>query len=70
MTEFEVVNVVVVCRFSCSDCKVSTHPNLGRGIMVTFKMVSSIARVDATICICFVDGTVADRMVVLDCLEE
>ena len=38
--------------------------------MVTFKIVPSIARADATICICFADGAVADRLVVLDCLEE
>jgi hypothetical protein len=37
---------------------------------VTLRMVPSIARADATICICFVDGAVADRLVVLDCLEE
>jgi hypothetical protein len=44
--------------------------NPGRGIIVTFGIVPSIARVDATICICFVDGVVADHLVVLDCLEE
>jgi hypothetical protein len=49
---------------------VSTQPNLGRGIIVTFRMVPSIARADATICICFVDGVEAERLVVLDCLEE
>jgi hypothetical protein len=38
--------------------------------MVTFKMVPSIARVDATICICIVDGAVVDRFVDLDCLDE
>ena len=37
--------------------------------MVTFKMVPSIARANATIYICFVDGAVADRLVVLDFLE-
>jgi len=47
-----------------------TQPNPGRRIMVTFNMAPSIARADATICICFVDGAVADRLVVLDCLEE
>ena len=47
-----------------------TQPNPRRGIMVTFKMVPSIARADATICICFVDGAVADHLVDLDCLEE
>jgi hypothetical protein len=52
------------------DCKVSTQPNPGRGIIVTLRMVPFIARADATICICFVDGAVADRLVVLDCLEE
>ena len=46
------------------------QPNQGRGIMVTFNMVPSIARANATICIFFVDGAVADRLVVLDCLEE
>ena len=46
------------------------QPNPGREIMMTFNMVPSIARVDATICICFVDRAVADRLVVLDCLEE
>ena len=48
----------------------STQPNPGRGIMVTFKIVPSIACADATICICFVDGAVADRVVDLDCVEE
>jgi hypothetical protein len=47
-----------------------TQPNSRCGIMVTLKMVMSIARADATICICFVNGAVADRLVVLDCLEE
>ena len=37
---------------------------------MTFKMVSSIARADATICICFVDVAVADPFVALDCLDE
>ena len=46
------------------------QPNPGRGIMITFNMLLSIARADATICICFVDGVVADRLVVLDCLEK
>jgi hypothetical protein len=49
---------------------VSTQPNPGRGIIMTFRMVPSIARADVTICICFVDGGVADHLVVLDCLEE
>jgi hypothetical protein len=52
------------------DCNMITQPNPERGIMVTFKMVPSIARADATIYIYFVDGAVADRLVVLDCLEE
>jgi hypothetical protein len=47
-----------------------TQPNPRRGIVVTFKMVPSITRADATICICFVDGAMADRLVVLDCVEE
>ena len=47
-----------------------TQPNLGRGITVTFKMVMSIACANATICIGFIDGAVADRLVDLDCLEE
>jgi hypothetical protein len=47
-----------------------TQPNRGRGIMMTSNMVPSIANTDATICICFVDGAVADPLVVLDCLEE
>ena len=47
-----------------------TQPNPRRGIMVAFKIIPSIARVDMTICICFVDGTVVDRLVDLDCLEE
>jgi hypothetical protein len=47
-----------------------TQPNPGCGIMVTFKMVMSIARADATIFICFVDGVVADRLVDLECMEE
>ena len=33
-----------------------TQLNLWREIMVTFKMLPSIARVDATICTCFADG--------------
>ena len=33
-------------------------------------MATSIARAEATICICFVDGAVADRLVVLDYLEK
>jgi hypothetical protein len=49
---------------------VNTQPNPRRGIMVTFEIVSSIARADATICICFIDGAVANRLVVLDCREE
>ena len=47
-----------------------TQPNPGREIMVTFKMVPSIAHVNVTICIYFVDGVVADRLIDLDCLEE
>jgi hypothetical protein len=47
-----------------------TQPNPGREIMVTFNMVSSIARADATIFICFVDGAVANRLIVLDYLQE
>ena len=43
-----------------------TQLNLRRGIMVTFKIVPYITRADATICICFFDGSVVD----LDCLEE
>jgi hypothetical protein len=46
-----------------------TQPNPGRGIIVTFNMVSSIARANATICICFVDDLVANRLVVLDYLS-
>jgi hypothetical protein len=49
---------------------VSTQPNSGREIIVTFNMVPSIARADATICICLGDGVVADCLVVLDYLEE
>ena len=49
------------------DCNMITQPNPKHGIMVTFKMVPSIACADATICICFVDGVVADRLVDLDC---
>ena len=52
------------------DSKVSTQPNPRRGIIVTFRIVPSIAHVDATICICFIDGAVTDRLVVLDCLDE
>ena len=37
--------------------------------MVTFKMDLSIARVDATIYICFVNGAMLDRRKGLDCLE-
>ena len=47
----------------------NTQPNLGRGIMVTFKVVSSIARADVTIIICFADGAKSDCRVNLDCLE-
>ena len=47
-----------------------TQPNPGRGIIVTFNMVAFIARVDATICICFVDGVMANRLIVLNYLEE
>ena len=43
-----------------------TQPNPRRGIMVTFSMVASMTRADAIIYICFVDGAVADRLVVLD----
>ena len=46
-----------------------TQPNPGREIMATFKMDPSIIRAEATICICFVDGTMLDRRVGLDCLE-
>ena len=52
------------------DYNMITQPNPRRGIMVTFNMIASMARADATICICFVDGAVADRLVVLDCLEK
>ena len=45
------------------------QPNQGCGIMVTFKMDPSIARTEATICICFVDGAMLDCHVGLDCLE-
>ena len=48
----------------------STQLNPGRGIIVIFRMVPSIARADVTICIYFVDGAVLDRLVVLDCMEE
>ena len=57
------------CVSAGLDCNMITEPNPGRGIMVTFKMVSSIARADATICICFVDGAVADCCIDLNCLE-
>ena len=46
------------------------QPNPGRDTMVTFNMVATMARADATIYICFVDGAVVDRFVVLDCVEE
>lgn len=46
-----------------------TQPNQGREIMITFKMVPSIARADATIFICFVDDVVLDRRVSLEYLE-
>ena len=46
------------------------QPNPGHEIIVTFKMVSYIARADVTISICFVDGMVADRLVNLDNLNE
>jgi hypothetical protein len=52
------------------DCKVSTQPNPGRRIIVTLRMVPSIVRADATICIYFEDGAMADRLVVLDCMDE
>ena len=51
-------------------CTMITYPNLGHGIMVTFKITLSIARANVTICICFVDGAMTDRLVDLDCLEE
>jgi hypothetical protein len=47
-----------------------TQPNSGCGNMVNFNMIPFIACVDAAICICFVNGAVADRLVVLDCLEK
>ena len=47
-----------------------TQPNLGCVIMVTIKMIASIARADATMCIFFVDGAIADRLIDFDCLEE
>ena len=46
------------------------QPNPGRGIIVTFNMVPSIACAGATICSCFIDGAVAYRIVVLDYLED
>jgi hypothetical protein len=52
------------------EYNIITQPNSGHEIMMTFKMVPSIARTDATICICFVDGAVVDHLVVLDCMEE
>ena len=52
------------------DCNMITQPNPWREIMVTLSMVASMARADSTICICFVDGAVADRLVILDCLKE
>lgn len=51
------------------DCNKIMQPNPGHGIMVTFKMVSSIAYVDTIIYICFVDGVVPDRRIDLECLE-
>ena len=45
-----------------------TQPNLGRGIMITFKMDPSVAYVDATIYICFVNGAVLDHCMGLDYL--
>ena len=46
-----------------------TQLNLRHGIMVTFKRDPSIARAEATICICFVDDAMLDRCIGLDCLE-
>ena len=46
-----------------------TQPNPRHEIMVTFKMDPSIARAEATICICFVDGVMFDHHVSLDNLE-
>ena len=37
--------------------------------MVTFKMDPSKACAEATICICFVDGAMLDRLVSLDYLD-
>ena len=51
------------------DCNMITQPNPRRGIMVTFKMDPSIAHIEATICICFVDGAMLDHRVGLDCLK-
>ena len=51
------------------DCNMITQPNLGRIIMVTFKMVPSIARADMTIYICFANDAVPNCCLDLDCLE-
>ena len=47
-----------------------TQLNSGYEIVVTFNIIFSRARANTTICICFVDGAVADYIIVLDCLEE
>jgi hypothetical protein len=46
------------------------QPKPGREIIVTFKIVPSISRADATICIYFVHDAVTDRLVDLDYLEK
>lgn len=45
------------------------QPNLGHGIMVTFKMALSTAHANATICICFVDDAMSDHLIDLDFLS-
>jgi hypothetical protein len=52
------------------NCNMITQQNPRRGIIVISNMIMSIARADATTCICFVDDIVADCLVVLDCQEE
>ena len=43
--------------------------NYEHGIMVIFKMALSIARANATICICFVDDAMSNHLVNFDFLE-
>ena len=58
------------CVGASLDCNMIIQINPRRGIMVTLKMNLFIARADAIIFICFVDGVVEDRLIDLNCLEK